>query len=202
MNSHQERRRAFTLVELLVVIAIIGILIALLLPALQIAREAARRAQCRNNLRQLGIALHAYHESLASFPPGVIADSDDFRDSLHSGLVLLLPFIEGRALYDQYNFSVTWKEAPNRNLVAAARVSTYLCPTSGGEVPDNGGIAGQPTDYAFSKGPLAYLCLMPAGGGMFDINSGYRFQHIRDGASHTFAMGEAASSPILNAAST
>jgi len=201
MNADQEKRTGFTLVELLVVIAIIGILIALLLPALGIAREAARRAQCRNNLRQMGVALHTYHQAMSSFPPGVIADDDDFRDGLHSGLTLMLPFLDQRAIHGRYDFKIDWRQAANRNL-AALEVPTFICPTSAGEVPDIGGVPGQPADYAFSKGPLAYLCTPAAGGGMFDINTGHRFQSLRDGASNTFAMGEAASSPLLPAEST
>lgn len=105
---------AFTLVELLVVIAIIGILIALLRPAVQSAREPARRVQCANNLKQLALALHAYHASVGSFPPGAIVENN------LSWNVFLLPYIEQQNLYDQFDFSSgefyggTNKEGPHK----------------------------------------------------------------------------------------
>jgi prepilin-type N-terminal cleavage/methylation domain-containing protein/prepilin-type processing-associated H-X9-DG protein len=103
--------RAFTLVELLVVIAIIGILIALLLPAVQAAREAARRAQCSNNLKQLGLALHNYHAAFRSFPPAGIGygwctypESGGAPIVLNvNGILMLLPYLEQQPLYDKYN---------------------------------------------------------------------------------------------------
>ena len=111
---------AFTLVELLVVIAIIGILIALLLPAVQAAREAARRMQCSNNLKQMGLAVHNYHDSIKCFPPGVmyheILDTSENHSigpgySLYCGMVgwaaFLLPYMEQQALYSQIDFSKT-----------------------------------------------------------------------------------------------
>jgi len=106
------RPRGFTLVELLVVIAIIGILIALLLPAVQAAREAARRAQCNNNLKQIGLALANYHDAMRSYPPGrmgcdgwtadVCANNPGWRRPGTSGFVMILPFIELQQLYDQF----------------------------------------------------------------------------------------------------
>jgi len=110
------RKRAFTLVELLVVIAIIGILVALLLPAIQAAREAARRSQCQNNVKQLGIALHNYHDSHKIFPPAGLdyGFSSDMAGSSEpanklvknlSGLALLLPYLEQQSLYSQLDFT-------------------------------------------------------------------------------------------------
>src|ERR671912_555830 len=103
------RRRGFTLVELLVVIAIIGILVALLLPAVQAAREAARRMQCGNNLKQLGLALHNYHDTFKVFPPALLNSGHvsagyvtaNFPEGPrnHSGHLFLLPFIEQTTLH-------------------------------------------------------------------------------------------------------
>lgn len=106
MNLDHLRRRGFTLIELLVVIAIIAILIALLLPAVQQAREAARRSTCKNNLKQLGLALHNYHDTHRVFPPGNIGRCAT-PDLNGSGLVMLLPFIDQGPLYNQFNFNGT-----------------------------------------------------------------------------------------------
>lgn len=108
----RRRSRGFTLIELLVVIAIIAVLIALLLPAVQQAREAARRSQCKNNLKQFGLAMHNYHDTFSTFPMG----HDCFTDRLPSGTTWtrrlsffqgLLPYIDQAPLYNQINFSYT-----------------------------------------------------------------------------------------------
>jgi len=116
MSRLKSIRAGLTLVELLVVIAIIGILVSLLLPAVQAAREAARRMQCSNNLRQMGIALHNYHNQYRVFPPALVNSGRDLRPSPwhghkggvlnHTGFTLLLPHLEQSALYDQWNFSL------------------------------------------------------------------------------------------------
>jgi prepilin-type N-terminal cleavage/methylation domain-containing protein len=105
-------RRGFTLVELLVVIAIIGILVALLLPAVQAAREAARRMSCGNNLKQLGLGLHNYHDTYKIFPPALLnsgrkdAPFGGTQQTLNTtGWALMLPFIEQAPLHDNYNFN-------------------------------------------------------------------------------------------------
>ena len=110
--SPRPRPAGFTLVELLVVIAIIGVLVALLLPAVQAAREAARRSQCGNNLKQIGLALHNYHDTLKWFPPGAVfeggastapnAQPINQRGSMH---VRLLPYMEQQALYNAFDFN-------------------------------------------------------------------------------------------------
>ena len=201
MSSRLYHRLGFTLVELLVVVSIIAILVALLLPAVQSARETARRTRCSNNLKQLGLALHEYYNTHEQFPSGVIASGDNFRDCDHSGFALLLPFFEKQNLYQVYEFETAWRN-DNNHTARQIRIDVLLCPSSGNQVPQDGGIMGAPTDFAFSKGPLAYLCENAAGGGMFDINSRVRIPKIGDGTSHTFAMGEAASNPNLPAAST
>lgn len=124
-------RQAFTLVELLVVIAIIGVLVALLLPAVQAAREAARRMQCSNNLKQIGLALHNYHDTYKSFPPGAILNdgaADINGPYSTTWTIALLPFMELNNLADQYNHNVRNAHADNR-LVVQSFVDAYVCPS-------------------------------------------------------------------------
>ncbi len=149
----KKERRGFTLVELLVVIAIIGILVALLLPAVQAAREAARRMSCSNNLRQIGVAMHNYHDTYKVFPPGTINRGESTHASVvanlqfilnHTGHMLILPFIEQQPLHDQINFNIAssgFKRAggrimggwPNANTpLMNTLIQTYLCPSDRG----------------------------------------------------------------------
>jgi len=124
-------RKAFTLVELLVVIAIIGVLVALLLPAVQAAREAARRMQCSNNLKQIGLALHNYHDTNNKFPPGSILNdgaADINGPYSTTWTIALLPFMEMNNLADQYNHNARNVHADNR-LVVQSFVDAYICPS-------------------------------------------------------------------------
>lgn len=129
-------RQAFTLVELLVVIAIIGVLIALLLPAVQQAREAARRMQCTNNQKQLGIALHNYHDTFGVFPPGVVglvnydgSDPKNFQNTPPTWMQMILPFIEQGNLYEQqkphFDQGQRAATAPGR----FTEIEGLMCPT-------------------------------------------------------------------------
>lgn len=149
-------RTGFTLVELLVVIAIIGVLVALLLPAVQAAREAARRTQCTNNIRQIAIASHNFHDTYLFLPPAFIGDNSDTPNGWATWGALILPFAEGN---NQYN---TWdiKYRVNDQVVAAyqPKVKMYHCPTRLPHVPSVGDFAnpgGSLTDYACSFGTAA-----------------------------------------------
>ncbi|MHC5539917.1 DUF1559 family PulG-like putative transporter, partial [Singulisphaera rosea] len=134
-------RRGFTLIELLVVIAIIAVLIALLLPAVQSAREAARRIQCVNNLKQLGIGMHNYHDTLGSFPPGALNKNGPFDTPRQTWMVHLYPFMEATNVYNNFNFSLTgppfglpWYNTVNSfgpTAITGVTIATLLCPSDG-----------------------------------------------------------------------
>lgn len=122
-----QSRSGFTLIELLVVIAIIAILVALLLPAVQSARESARRSQCINNQKQVGIAIHSFHDTKGYLPSSVRPGA---TSTVREGLfVRLLPFIDQKPLFDQYDNSVTWSNAANLP-VSSTRIKTYECPSA------------------------------------------------------------------------
>lgn len=201
------RARAFTLIELLVVIAIIGVLVALLLPAVQAARESARRAQCSNHLKQLGLALHNYADTSGSFPPGLLSETEDMQNAESTGYVRLLPYLEQLSLEALYNVERPWYHKVNDTIVGL-QVSMFFCPSNRSEgridLKEAEGLFSTPlapyaaaTDYLFSKGACALLSRAPQRippdlRGAFDCNSGVRLADIMDGASHTFAMGEGA----------
>ena len=151
-----QQRRGFTLVELLVVIAIIGILVAMLLPAVQAAREAARRIQCTNQFKQVGLALHNYHSAVQTFPPGQFLwlPGDGMNDSncgVHDSntpggiyfgwATFILPFLEQQEIYDQADFGA-WScgDLVTNYAVMGMRIETYICPSNpqGGEFASNG----------------------------------------------------------------
>ena len=166
MRSYTLRRNAFTLVELLVVIAIIGILVGLLLPAVQAAREAARRMQCSNNLKQLGLAFHNYHDQMNRFPMNFAQrgtgpygnDGPGIANSGKSWLQMILPQIEQTNLYNNINFSVGLQpksSAANtpvgmNRIVAATPVPTFLCPS---DDSNEGGTLGTRSDLNETDAP-------------------------------------------------
>lgn len=134
------RSRGFTLIELLVVIAIIAILIALLLPAVQQAREAARRTQCKNHLKQLGLAIHNYESTFTKFPSS--GEYTDRRTASYnrtftatSTFMQILPYIDQAPAYNQFNMNLHYTNAVNRS-VAQAKIAPFLCPSNGNTQPD------------------------------------------------------------------
>ncbi len=200
------RRAAFTLLELLVVIAIIGVLIALLLPAVQRVREAANRAACANNLRQLGLALHHHHDARGWFPPGLtVTGTDNLEMGSFGGFIRLLPFLEQENWIRRWSPLQHWYEPPNADIVSI-QVPVFFCPSNrpGGVIDMSFLIphAGRPLpnlaagDYLLCKGANAAMCervqIPVAFRGVFDVNTRTRFADITDGASNTFAIGEGA----------
>src|SRR4051794_14067209 len=139
LSQRRPQRPGFTLIELLVVISIIAVLIALLLPAVQAAREAARRSHCVNNLKQIGIALHNYHDVMGVFPPGYVSAQSPGSNPLTGGNdtgagwawgSMILPQIEQDSLFHAINFSLSVSPAAN-NTVSLMRINAYLCPSDG-----------------------------------------------------------------------
>src|SRR5690606_26614187 len=197
-------RRGFTLIELLVVIAIIAVLIALLLPAVQQAREAARRTQCKNNLKQLGLALHNYHDTFGSLPFGGGGDLGTGTARRQSGFIGMLPYLEQGPLYEQISGPFT--DGTNTWLPFGAvpwdgdytpwqaKIPMLLCPSDADTT--EGGALGK-TNYMFSRGdsPWDHNNWAGSGGrgmrGMFSGNYKVkRFGDITDGLSNTIGMSE------------
>jgi prepilin-type N-terminal cleavage/methylation domain-containing protein len=215
MRAKQSSRAGFTLIELLVVIAIIAVLVALILPAVQQAREAARRAQCRNNLKQLGLAMHNYHEVYDQFPPGYRFIANSSQQALGTANYSLLPYLEETNLQREINVDLPWFMLSPA--IAMEQVPVFTCPSDSGSNPTTYpffavlnipvGTTFANSSYAYSVGWADALCFNPDLGappvteksGVFAFHSTTRIDDIKDGTSNTFAIGEAASGfPMCN----
>jgi prepilin-type N-terminal cleavage/methylation domain-containing protein len=191
----RRNRTAFTLIELLVVIAIIGVLIALLLPAVQQAREAARRAQCKNNLKQIGLGLHNYHDAFNVFPPTTCVGPGDGGE--WSLVARLLPYIERETVYDTINFSLDYNQvsAAFPFGVKATRVPVLICPSDPND-RQRMNASGQPSHY-----PLCYAANLGTwfvyepttgriGDGSFGPNGRLKVRDFSDGLTKTLCLAE------------
>ena len=168
---------AFLAVGLVAAVCVIGILIALLLPAVQAAREAARRMQASNHLKQIGLAVLNYHDTYGAFPPAVVRD--DTGKPLYSGRVLLLPFMEQQALYDAFDKDQAW-DSPANTLITQTELKVFTDPSAANRKP------GQ-TDFLFVVGQGTIFEPPPTGS---------RLASITDGTSNTMCMVEVKNSGI------
>lgn len=211
-------RRAFTLVELLVVIAIVGILVALLLPAIQSAREAARRSQCANNVKQIGVAMHNFEDTFRYLPPGGLSGGTQTEAHRllnvpihveHGWTVWLLPFLEQQGVRDRYRLDVDWRDPLNQEARENV-IGTLLCPsaprtsrlvsfTSSAFGPVTAAVSDYGVDNNISSalGSLGLIDPQSASApqGVMRVNELQRFADVIDGLSNTSWLAEDASRP-------
>ena len=212
--KHLPAKRGFTLIELLVVIAIIGVLIALLVPAVQKVRQAAARTQCQNNLKQLGLALHAYHDGRGMLPPGAAGDQAPFGSQTtslgnnwgSSWMVYILPYIEQNAMASgwQFHSGSGVFNTNNQNLRRDIVISTFVCPASNlpkmarsqtytstaHYVAIAGAADGVIPGFSESRIENSTSYGQLAAGGVLYPNSQTRLRNITDGTSNTLLLGE------------
>ena len=190
------RRDAFTLVELLVVIAIIGILIAMLLPAVQAAREAARRLQCNNALKQCGLGVLNYESAHSRLPVGLLMDGYEVPPQqrlVYTAQLLILPFVGEQVLYDQFDFNSRLFVTSNLNVIRQP-VNSYCCPSDPNTpVPADTTNYGH-SNFVFNQGSvlLTKNTSLPeyTGNGPFQWDTSYKISEISDGLSRTAMMSE------------
>lgn len=184
------KRGGLTLVELLVVVAIIGILVSLLLPAVQQVREAARQLSCKNNLHQIGIALHGYHDSLGTLPVGCLqwrGFSGSSQRKQFAWSALILPYMEQQPLHSQIDFGVPYDHVDNGE-AASARISSYLCPS----VPERDQLRG-PIHYGGLYGET--LIDRAQNDGLLVYERSFQFRDCTDGLNQTMIVAEDSLSP-------
>ena len=203
----QHPRRGFTLIELLVVIAIIAVLIALLLPAVQQAREAARRSSCQNNLKQIGLALHNYHDTHLVFPPGYVKGALGDNEPQFAWSVMILPQLEQGNLFEGLNTKVRTMRATFENVPASVptgyqlmqtSLAVYQCPSDPGEALNTNRqfrmvtVPGATAPYSIGKSNYPGSAGDAGGDGFFDNNSKIDMGDVSDGLSNTILVGERA----------
>lgn len=205
-------KKGFTLIELLVVIAIIAILIALLLPAVQQAREAARRSQCKNNLKQIGLALHNYHETHRNFPPAFIYETDTANcsgspcnDPSWGWSVMILPFVDQAPAYNSLDPGPTKLSQAigdaAKLITLQQPLSVFRCPSDTGKNLSSLAISGELTsrsNYPGVNGRRTEVRLSDGDGIFGARNESVKVRDITDGTSNTIAVGERASKIIGN----
>ncbi|NLS94913.1 MAG: DUF1559 domain-containing protein [Planctomycetaceae bacterium] len=179
------KKGSFTLVELLTVMAIIGFLIALLLPATQAAREAARRSQCSNNLKQIALALHNYHDTYGQFPPAAIGPHDVPVERQFSWMVAILPFLEQQAFYEKIRLDLPWDHPLNAGLLQIGPSALFCpsdpAPTTSEGYPKTCYVAVTGADLSYGRGELR---------GVIDFDRGLALGEIVDGTSNTIMVAE------------